>query len=170
MKFWRFMSSLDLGSWKLGTDWLCMAAANHMPQLKQYCSWMFKREDWEVTHLHKLIEKEYENHTIQMPVTSVRDLRLFCCRFTGDSNLKQNCLGSLYLAGFTCCCPIMNASRLLIAYFTLHISLNDQCKSRFTLWHWNLQCALEHVMITYIRQGRIVYNTIECQIMEVFRN
>ena len=39
-----------------------------MPQLKQYCSWMFKREDWEVTHLHKLIEKEYENHTIQMPV------------------------------------------------------------------------------------------------------
>ena len=45
-----------------------MAAANHMPQLKQYCSWMFKREDWEVTHLHKLIEQEYENHTIQMPV------------------------------------------------------------------------------------------------------
>ena len=39
-----------------------------MPQLKQYCSWMFKREDWGVTHLHKLIEKEYENHTIQMPV------------------------------------------------------------------------------------------------------
>ena len=45
-----------------------MAAANHMPQLKQYCSWMFKREDWEVTHLHKLIEQEYENHTIQMPM------------------------------------------------------------------------------------------------------
>ena len=45
-----------------------MATANHMPQLKQYCSWMFKREDWEVTHLHKLIENEYENHTIQMPV------------------------------------------------------------------------------------------------------
>ena len=38
MKFWRFMSSLDLGSCKLGTDWLCMAAANHMPQLKQNCS------------------------------------------------------------------------------------------------------------------------------------
>ena len=72
MKFWRFMSSLDLGSWKLGTDWLCMAAANHMPQLKQYCSGMFKREDWEVAHLHKLIEKEYENHTIQMPVYNTR--------------------------------------------------------------------------------------------------
>ena len=41
-----------------------MAAANNMPQLKQYCSWMFKREDWEVTYLHKLIEKEYKNHTI----------------------------------------------------------------------------------------------------------
>ena len=39
-----------------------------MPQLKQYCSGMFKREDWEVAHLHNLTEKEYENHTIQMPV------------------------------------------------------------------------------------------------------
>ena len=44
-----------------------MAAANHMPQLKQYCSWMFKREDWEVAHLHKLIEKEYENQGIRKP-------------------------------------------------------------------------------------------------------
>ena len=78
MKFWRFMSSLDLDSWKLGTDWLCMAAANHMPQLKQYCSWMFKREDWEVIHLHKLIEKEYENHTIQMPVTQTTQLWDMC--------------------------------------------------------------------------------------------
>ena len=58
----------DTDTGNLHTHWLCMAAANHMPQLKQYCSWMFKREDWEVTHLHKLIEKEYENHTIQMPV------------------------------------------------------------------------------------------------------
>ena len=72
MKFLRFMSSLDLGSWKLSTDWLCMAAANHMPHLKQYCSWMFKRDDWEVTHLHKLIEKEYKNHTIQMPVNAMK--------------------------------------------------------------------------------------------------
>ena len=67
MKFWRFISSLDLGSWKLGTGWLCMAAANHMPQLKQYCSWMFEREDWEVAYLHKLIEKEYKNHGIRKP-------------------------------------------------------------------------------------------------------
>ena len=34
---------------------------------------MFKREDWEVAHLHKLIEKEYENHTIQMPVDLGRE-------------------------------------------------------------------------------------------------
>ena len=46
-----------------------------MPQLKQYCSWMFKREDWEVAHLHKLIEKEYENLTIQMPVLYGKILR-----------------------------------------------------------------------------------------------
>ena len=29
---------------------------------------VFKREDSEVAHLDKLIEKEYENHTIQIPV------------------------------------------------------------------------------------------------------
>ena len=57
----------------LALIWLYMAAANHMPQLKQYCSWMFKMEDWEVTHLHKLIEKEYENHTIQIPVTIIEN-------------------------------------------------------------------------------------------------
>ena len=71
------MSSLDLGSLKLSTDWFCMAAANHMPQLKQYCSLMFKRDDWEVAHLHKLIEKEYKNHTIQMPVFLTRS-RVLC--------------------------------------------------------------------------------------------
>ena len=58
-----------------------------MPQLKQYCSWMFKREDWEVAHLHKLIEKEYENHTIQMPVL---DLDLTAVTFyLADSSLSK---------------------------------------------------------------------------------
>ena len=44
-----------------------MAAANHMPQLKKYCSWMFKKDDWEVAHLYKLIEKEYKNQGIPKP-------------------------------------------------------------------------------------------------------
>ena len=69
-----------------------MAAANHMPQLKQYCSGMFKREDWEVIHLHKLIEKEYKNQTIQMPVEILKSLQV---------NIDPACLMEGFVIGYS---------------------------------------------------------------------
>ena len=68
MKFWRFMSSLDLGSWKLGTDWLCMQQPITCLSSNSNANGCSKGGTGNVSHLHKLIEKEYENHTIQMPV------------------------------------------------------------------------------------------------------